>query len=299
MNVALEASVYNKHPLKIQDGIPVFSDTDRYVANYQKIASDHVASMKPGHNNPFIGEALWLELERSTRTLVERYAPAGSRVLDVGVGLGRLLGPLAQYERCGIDISFDYLKRARETGIEVAFSRIEDMPYADESFDLVMVTDVLEHVFDLHHCTREILRVLKPGGALVIRVPYKEDLEVYLSEDLPYEFIHLRAFDEASLRLHFSKIFGMKFLEAAPVAPYLQGLPRLKVQLLKEAERQALTRVTSVASPKWAVLKRTLEVSAEEFMNWIYALRDDYPQAYEEVASELVLGIEINAVFRK
>lgn len=302
----MEKSLFNKTPLRLQDGIPVFSSEDRYVKNYQKIASDHVTTIAPGHNNPFIAEELWLTLEQSTRELICRYAKSGARILDVGVGLGRVFGSLNQFERHGIDISFDYLNIARQQGIEVAFSRIEDMPYEDNTFDLISTCDVLEHVLDFHLCTREILRVLKPGGVLVIRVPYKEDLSPYLNPDLPYEFVHLRAFDDASLRLHFGKIFGMEYLESAPVAPYLQGTPRLKIQLLPEAERALIKQQIPVSKSRWGktnqqweVLEKAIDASAEEFMNWIYDLRDNYPEGYKKIVDQLVLGMDISAVFRK
>ena len=54
------------------------------------------------------------------------------------------------------------------------------MPYEDGFFDAIVACDVLEHVIDLNECCRQILRVLKPGGVLIVRVPFKEDLSPYL-----------------------------------------------------------------------------------------------------------------------
>ena len=51
------------------------------------------------------------------------------------------------------------------------------MPYSDESFDVILCTDVLEHVIDLNLCVAKILSVLKKGGLLIIRVPNREDLQ--------------------------------------------------------------------------------------------------------------------------
>lgn len=231
-NGPLTSQAYASHPLHFQDGMPVFSSVDTYVENYQKIAHDHVEAIRPGHANPFMETQLWEVLEDSTRALLKKYVPSGSRVLDVGVGLGRVLGSLDQYQRFGIDISFDYLSRAREQGIEVAFSKIEDMPFVDGYFDAVLVCDVLEHVFDLNYCCAQILRVLRPGGVLLVRVPYREDLSAYLSKDLPYEYVHLRNFDEYSLKLFFEKIMRCVVVEMAQVAPVLQGPPRMKLRQL-------------------------------------------------------------------
>jgi SAM-dependent methyltransferase len=230
MNYTTDA--YRSTPLAVEDGIPMFSHVDAYVENYQRIASDHVAAMAPGHANPFMQEALWLALEDSTRRLIVKHVPEGGRILDVGVGLGRVITPLTQYQRFGIDISMDYLGRTRHAGIEVSFSRIEDMPFRDGYFDAVVVCDVLEHVIDLDFCCRQILRVLRPGGTLIVRVPYREDLSAYVSPDLPYEFVHLRSFDEFSLQLLFEKVHRCQVIELQEVAPYLQGPPRMKLRQL-------------------------------------------------------------------
>lgn len=294
MKVLPESDLLRKAPLGFDDTIPVFSCVDRYVANYQKIAADHIAATSPGSSNPFIAEELWTELDESTRELLRRYAKPGDRVLDVGVGMGRVLGPLGDLNRYGIDLSTDYLKKARAEGIRVALSKIEDMPFIDECFDMVLATDVLEHVLDLNFCTTEILRVLKPGGVLVIRVPYKEDLSPYLSETLPYELVHLRAFDENSLRLHFAKIFGMSCIEVCPVAPYLQGAARLRLKMLDPIDCQSLRETSLLSDPLFEVLRKVTEVNSEQLVTWIYELRDESPEKYREIEHLLVMGIEIN-----
>jgi len=281
------------------DGIPVFSARDRYVDNYTKIAADHMAAMQQGNENPFIDNDLWVELENSTRILVQKYVADGARILDVGVGLGRVLGPLDSLQRYGIDISFDYLHKARECGFEVAFSRIEDMPYEDGYFDAVIACDVLEHVIDLHGCCLQLLRVLRPGGVLIVRVPYLDDMAAYLDESLPYEFIHVRSFDVPSLRILFEKILGLHYEEHDFVAPYLKDA-LFKIKLLPGSSLAArLAReATDADHPLW-ILRKVTEVSQETFRNWIYALRDQRPALCKELLPELVEGLEVNIVFTK
>ncbi len=255
--------------------------------------------MLPGNENPFIEQELWKLLEESTRKLLEKHVADGARVLDAGVGLGRVLGPMTQYDRYGIDITFDYLKRARSNNFTVAFSRIEDMPFDDGSFDAVMACDVLEHVIDLEKCCTELLRVLRPGGTLVIRVPYLDDMEAYLNEDLPYEFIHLRSFDVATLRILFGKVHGMDYVEHSFVAPYLKDT-LLKVRLLPLNSRVAAAAkdATGPDHPLW-LLRKVVEVSNEEFRNWLAALKNDNPVIYNEIVPELLDGLEVNVVFKK
>ncbi|KCV61255.1 methionine biosynthesis protein MetW-like protein [Bordetella bronchiseptica 99-R-0433] len=286
-------------PLETNDGIPVFSQADRYIENYEKIAADHVAAMTPNNDNPFIEQDLWHTLEESTRAVIAQHIPPGSRVLDAGVGMGRILAPMTQYERYGIDITFDYLKRARENGFNVAFSRIEDMPYEDMAFDAVVACDVLEHVIDLQKCCTELIRVLKPGGTLIVRVPFLDDMEAYLNEELPYEFIHVRSFDVATLRILFGKIHGLQYIGHDFVAPYFKDtLFKVKLLPLNSRIAQVAKEADGPDHPLWT-LRKVAEVSQDEFKNWLATLKTEKPVLYRELAPELLEGLEVNIAFRK
>lgn len=131
-------------------------------------------------------------------------------MLDIGVGTGRLLASVSGVEKHGIDVSLNYLQRLVGGDVELAQGSIEALPYKDGYFDVVTCTDVLEHVVDLNQALRELRRVLRPGGAAVLRVPYLEDLAPYLHPDFPYQFAHLRNFDESSLRLLLEKVAGFE-----------------------------------------------------------------------------------------
>jgi SAM-dependent methyltransferase len=213
--------------------VPVFAARDAYVENYERIASDHLAHFEATGANPFMAEEFWLASERVTAGLLRRYGSAGARVLDVGCGMGRLLEPFAEFRRYGMDISAAYLDHAQRQGIEVCLARVEDMPYTDGLFDVVVCTDVLEHVLDLNSACAEMLRVTRDGGHLIVRVPYREDLSCYLSPELPYEFVHLRNFDEHGLTLLFEKICRCQVVEVLPgdvVLPWAAAKCRLPVR---------------------------------------------------------------------
>ena len=218
--VTIRADVFARQPIRIQHGIPVFSAVDPYTENYERIAADHLRAMAERGANPWIPERLWTAMETSTVGLIEKYAAPGDSILDVGVGLGRTLANFHALQRHGMDISFGYLAVAREKGITVSYARIEDMPYQPGVFDVVVCTDVLEHVLDLNLCVAKILSVLKSGGILIVRVPMLENLAPYLDPSFPYEYVHLRTFDEYSLRLLFGRVFGCDCLEAVPAGFY-------------------------------------------------------------------------------
>jgi 2-polyprenyl-3-methyl-5-hydroxy-6-metoxy-1,4-benzoquinol methylase len=213
MNLSM-SDCYKKPALNIEEGIPVFSQTDFYVENYDRISRDHLKHFEATGHNPFMCEDHWDEVEKSTEALINKYmTEGGEKILDVGVGLGRLLERFPKFSRFGMDISRDYLKHSKEKGIEVCMSRIEDMPYKKGYFDVVVTTDVLEHVFDLNLAVSKILYVVKNDGVILVRVPYKENLEGYLHPNFPYDLVHLRSFDESTLRILFEKIFNVEVLE--------------------------------------------------------------------------------------
>ncbi|MDQ6806175.1 MAG: class I SAM-dependent methyltransferase [Actinomycetota bacterium] len=98
---------------------------------------------------------------------------AGARVLDAGCGSGRTLEDLRAYgEVSGIELSELAAEHARERDLgEVHVGRVESLPWEDDSFDLVTCLDVLEHTPDDGVALRELRRVTKRGGWLLVTVP--------------------------------------------------------------------------------------------------------------------------------
>lgn len=95
------------------------------------------------------------------------------RILDVGCGTGANLVMLSQFgDAEGVDISEDALSFCRERGLEnVRHGAAEKLPYEDETFDLVTALDVVEHLDDDVAGLKEMRRVLRPGGHLLLFVP--------------------------------------------------------------------------------------------------------------------------------
>jgi SAM-dependent methyltransferase len=95
------------------------------------------------------------------------------RILDVGCGTGANLLMLSEYgEAEGVDISEDALAFCRERGLDkVRLGAGEKLPYEDGTFDLVTALDVVEHMDDDLAGLREMRRVLRPGGRVLLFVP--------------------------------------------------------------------------------------------------------------------------------
>jgi SAM-dependent methyltransferase len=99
--------------------------------------------------------------------------PAPARVLDAGCGSGRNMVELAHLgDVTGVELSDTSvaLARARDVGEVVAGSVLE-MPFPDDSFDLAVSLDVIEHLDDDLAAMRELRRTVAPGGALLVTVP--------------------------------------------------------------------------------------------------------------------------------
>lgn len=95
------------------------------------------------------------------------------RILDVGCGTGANLLMLSKYgDAEGVDVSQDALAFCHERGLDkVRLGAAEELPYEDNTFDLVTAFDVVEHMDDDLAGLREMQRVLRPGGRVLLFVP--------------------------------------------------------------------------------------------------------------------------------
>jgi len=116
---------------------------------------------------------------RIIRAELDRLAlPTRASVLDAGCGSGRTLEELTPYgEVYGIELdpSAADVAQARRRG-EVQIGRLEQLPWEDGRFDLITCLDVIEHTPDDRVTLRELRRVSRPGGFLLVTVPAYQGL---------------------------------------------------------------------------------------------------------------------------
>ncbi len=137
-------------------------------------------------------------------------------LLDVGCGEGRhIFGVMQDYPlmKCiGIDMDhesikiaeegYDYFKSISHAGAEFLKGSAYDIPFPDNFFDLVICSEVLEHLHEYNDAVKEMHRVLKPGGKLYASVPasWPEKICWNLSKDYQNQpGGHLRIFDQKGL----------------------------------------------------------------------------------------------------
>ena len=144
--------------------------------------------------------------------------PSGSRVLDIGCGSGRHVAAAYALERAtvvGADANVEDLKAARERlhfhdylGEHgqgrwlLSAADITRLPFDDGAFDLVICSEVLEHIPDHHRAMGEIVRVLKPGHPLVVSVPRRWPERICWSLSREYRHMpggHVRIYDAREL----------------------------------------------------------------------------------------------------
>lgn len=107
------------------------------------------------------------------RTLLAYRRPP-ARVLEIGASHGGFLrlAELAGFEATGIEMSPSIVELARRTfGVDMRVGPVETAGFAEGAFDVAVAFDVLEHVGDPAATLRELRRVLRPDGILLIQTP--------------------------------------------------------------------------------------------------------------------------------
>jgi SAM-dependent methyltransferase len=101
--------------------------------------------------------------------------PAPARILDLGCGDGAAAGLAAQrnpgHHLIGFDWSAGALARARRLGLTVVRSGVDPLPVATGSVDVVIMSELIEHLVDTDSALDEVRRVLRPGGSLLLSTP--------------------------------------------------------------------------------------------------------------------------------
>jgi 2-polyprenyl-3-methyl-5-hydroxy-6-metoxy-1,4-benzoquinol methylase len=117
-----------------------------------------------------------IEAEHVVRYALGARLCAGKQVLDAGCGVGwgtLLLLESGAAAASGIDIAPDAVEdaRGRVPGADIRQGDLADLPWPDASFDLVVCFEALEHVHQQDQVLDELVRVLRPGGILMVSSP--------------------------------------------------------------------------------------------------------------------------------
>jgi ubiquinone/menaquinone biosynthesis C-methylase UbiE len=129
----------------------------------QNAYRDRYRVMRPG----------WRSSGEQLEALVRSHVTAQSHVLDLGCGRGGVVELFWRDVKlaAGLDPDVPSLTEHRAPGMPVIRGRGEHLPFADESFDLIVCLWVLEHLERPEVVLREVRRTLRPGGHFVFLTP--------------------------------------------------------------------------------------------------------------------------------
>jgi len=99
--------------------------------------------------------------------------PTNKRILDIGCYDGTISQLIKEKNNVviGLDMSMNALNMAKKKGIECVSSNADNLPFKDKSFDIVVASEIIEHIFDTGKFLDEINRILKSNGELILTTP--------------------------------------------------------------------------------------------------------------------------------
>ncbi|MBP7830653.1 MAG: class I SAM-dependent methyltransferase [Kiritimatiellae bacterium] len=214
-------------------------------------------------------QAAWKELK----------APGAA--LDIGCANGSILEQLpAGIRKAGIDVSTVLLEQAKAKGIETHCVNVDEapLPFDDGAFDLVIATDVIEHVVHTDHLLNEVNRVLRSGGVFVAGIPNVNQPISFVMQfilDLTpmfaarYRCPHYRDFTARLMKLILEKHgFAVRRREGSYLFPFensrlgiwlAKRIPRWGTQVFLAAEKHRDCRIEEGFQPDMPALLKWLQ----------------------------------------
>ena len=148
-------------------------------------------------------------------------------ILEIGSGAGHALKHIKSSKYFALDVSTHNLIKIKNKSDKEVFPASGDvfnLPFPSETFDNIILSEVLEHLDDPPAALKEIFRVLKKGGRFLVSVPYKQVITyqicIHCNKPTP-TLAHLHSFDKEKLsnmvqNAGFKIIKNYKFLNKAP-----------------------------------------------------------------------------------
>ncbi|MFH0774011.1 MAG: class I SAM-dependent methyltransferase [bacterium] len=139
-------------------------------------------------------------------SLLQRYTTGkGKRLLDIGTGKGYLLEVASElgFDPYGVEPS-PYTSKVTEKRFpkKIICGLLEDAKYKNGEFDVITMTDLIEHIPHPHSFFDEVYRILKPSGFILITTPNSNSFtRILLGKDwFQYKYEHIIYYNKVSLR---------------------------------------------------------------------------------------------------
>lgn len=167
---------------------------------------DRIRTRYEAHHRDLRDDGEFVFVPERVPLLVAAVGGPGRRVLDLGCRSGAVTRHfLDGNDVVGMDVDAAALERAADRGVATVHGNVEEpLPFEDESFDVVVAGEMLEHVRAPDELVAEVRRVLRPGGTFAGSVPnaYRVQSRVLFLAGRPPEDdpTHLHMYSPAALR---------------------------------------------------------------------------------------------------
>lgn len=149
------------------------------------------------------------KLKRFHQSILKEIPSHAQTILDVGCGSAWIAQALIPEGKrvVSMDIAFTNTQKALEKTPSpqhvAVVADVFNLPFAEHSFDCITACEIMEHTYDPPLFMEKLWLLLKPGGTLIVSVPYKEKIEYYLcvhcNKPTPRN-AHLHSFDKEKLQ---------------------------------------------------------------------------------------------------
>ena len=195
--------VIPENPQEVKSSLHDKLDTQfNYVEHYQKDAEvfDYFEER--------LDKAGQVEEELLRRQILSEITQNAKLVLDVGCGSAWLARELVKKDKniVSLDVSFTNASKALEKisapNHAAVVADVYNLPFAENTFDCIVASEIMEHLYDPLLFLQKLLYILKPSGKLIVTTPYKEVLEyslcVHCNRPTP-RHAHIHSFDEQKM----------------------------------------------------------------------------------------------------
>ncbi|MCL5264045.1 MAG: methyltransferase domain-containing protein [Chloroflexi bacterium] len=167
--------------------------------------------------------------DRRLNLVREHVSLDAKRILDVGCGIGTYVRKFRAFssEVYGVDVDHEKVTEAGASLPNVVVAPAEELPYPDGFFDVVFLHEVIEHVHSDEKAIAEAVRVMSPGGHLVIFAPNRlylfETHGIYLGKRYIFKLVPLVNYLPDALRKRFCP--HVRAYTSGDIRRLFKGLP--------------------------------------------------------------------------
>ncbi len=213
------------------NGIPIFTPIAGEIRPSEKLVRS------PDTGTPW-RKANWQFLQNQLAAL-----PSNAQILDVGAGRGDFAALLDRFQTIALDI-YPYPE------VDLVCDLTESNPFRPAQFDAVVLMNVLEHVYATHTLVAHLAELLKPGGVLIVAVPFLVKLHQTPVDFVRYTHFALERFAGEhglvceTLEGYYDPLFLLSEGTGNIKNAYLPGMPRSK----RIAARLLLSGIQSLSN---------------------------------------------------